>query len=239
MNRSIGVLLAATGLAIATWTTGAGPVFAHEGTVTTVPSAVSAPAAGSRDTGGTDILPGVAEYVPASTVAIAGTTDKWSALQVMVAATGVLASGAAVVAVALRRRGFLAVAPSRLQVAGSVALLFTGVAHVALTPSHWGEGWHLGAFFVASGVVLMGQAAVLWLRPTITAYRSVIVSTAVMLVLYVAVREAALPFVDHRDPYLLADIPVKLAELFAANVALTALVAARTPPPVTPPAPAA
>jgi hypothetical protein len=181
------------------------------------------------DTGGTDVLPGVAEYVPPTTAAMAATTDRWSALSVMVAATAVIASGAAAVAVAVRRRRGGVPSPGGWQIAGAVSLLFAGVAHCALAPSHWAEGWHLGAFFVASGLVLVGQAGFLWLRPSTAAYRSVLVSTAVMVVLYVAVRQFALPLVDHRDPYLLTDVPVKAAELFAAGLAAVALVRAKGP----------
>jgi hypothetical protein len=226
MQRIIRVLSAGAGIAIAIWLTGAGPAAAHEGTATTVPAA-SMPAGGGAGTGE---LPGVAEYVPPTASPMAAETDRWSALSVMAAATGVLASGAAVAAVAFRRRRGSVPSPGRLQLAGAFALLFAGVAHCALAPSHWAEGWHLGAFFVASGLLLVGQAAVLWLRPSIAAYRSVVLSTAVMIVLYVAARQVALPLVDHRDPYLLTDVPVKVAELLAAGLAVVALVKARPAP---------
>jgi hypothetical protein len=177
------------------------------------------------------VLPGVAEYVPALPTAMTASTDRWSALSVMFAATGVIASGAAAVAVAVRRRRGVVPWPGGLHLAGAVSLLFAGVAHCALAPSHWAEGWHLGAFFVASGLVLVGQAGLLWLRPSPAAYRSVLVSTAAMVLLYVAVRQFAVPLVDHRDPYLLEDVPVKAAELFAAGLAVVALVRAKGPAP--------
>jgi hypothetical protein len=227
MKRIIRVLSAGVAVAIAISLTGAGPVAAHEGAPTTVPAG-AVPIA-TMGGGGTGELPGVAEYVP-PTVGATATTDRWSSLSVMAAATGVIASGAAVVAVAFRRRRGGLPAPGRLQIAGACALLFAGVAHCALAPSHWSEGWHLGAFFAASGLLLVGQAAVLWLRPSVAAYRSIVLSTAMMIVLYVAVRQVALPLVDHRDPYLLTDIPVKAAEVFAAGLAIVALVKARPAP---------
>lgn len=219
MHRIIRSFITAAGAAIAIFLASAGPVAAHEGTLATVPSAP----AGSSE------LPGVAEYVPPPPAQMGETTDRWSALSVMVAATGVIASGAAVVAVAVRRRrGGLRAWPGRLQLAGAVSLLFAGVAHCALAPTHWAEGWHLGAFFVASGLVLVGQAGLLCLRPSPAAYRSVLVSTAVLVVLYVAVRQFALPLVDHRDPYLLEDVPVKAAEFLAAGLALVGLARVRS-----------
>lgn len=227
MKLRSGILTVVAAAVIAAWVTGAGPVAAHEGTVITTVPAVSTPASGG---GGTEVLPGVAEYSPPlHSAAMVESTDRWSGLSVMAAPTGVLASAAAAVAV-LRRRSGRAASPGRLQIAGAFALLFAGVAHCALAPSHWNEGWHLGAFFAASGLLLVGQAAVLWLRPSVAAYRSVVLSTAVMIVLYVATRQMALPLVDHRDPYLVSDIPVKAAELLAAGLAVTALLKARPAP---------
>lgn len=225
MKLSLRSLVVIAGTVAAAWLAGAGPVAAHEGTATTVPAA-SMPASAP---GGTSELPGVAEYSPPPPVPMAATADRWSALSVMIAATGVIASGAAAVAVAVRRRRGSVPWPGRLQLAGAFSLLFAGVAHCALAPSHWAEGWHLGAFFVASGLVLVGQAGLLCVRPSPAAYRSVVVSTAVMVVLYVAVRQFALPLVDHRDPYLLVDVPVKAAELLAAGLAVAALVRAKGP----------
>jgi hypothetical protein len=225
MTRTIRTIAAGAGIAIAIWLTGAGAVAAQEGAPATAPAAATPASPG--DTGGTDVLPGVAEYVPALPTAMTASTDRWSALSVMFAATGVIASGAAAVAVAVRRRRGVVPWPGGLHLAGAVSLLFAGVAHCALAPSHWAEGWHLGAFFVASGLVLVGQAGLLWLRPSPAAYRSVLVSTAVMVLLYVAVRQFAVPLVDHRDPYLLEDLPVKIAEVVAAVVAVAGLVALR------------
>lgn len=229
MKPSLRSLIAIAGTVVAAWLAGAGPVAAHEGTATAVPAA-SMPASGAAGAGE---LPGVAEYSPPPP-AMPGGTDRWSALSVMVAATGVLAAGAAAVAMAVRRRRGTRTAAGRLQIAGACALLFAGVAHCALAPSHWNEGWHLGAFFAGSGLILVGQAALLWLRPSVAAYRSIVLSTAVMIVLYVAARQVALPLVDHRDPYLLKDVPVKAAELLAAGLAVVALVKARPAPAVAP-----
>ena len=210
-------IAAATGIVIATWLAGAGPVAAHEGVATTVPAA-STSALGEPS--GEGILFGRAEYVPAPPAA--PSPDDWLTLSLMVAATGVIAAGAAV----MRRRRPRALWPGRAQVAGAFALLFAGVAHVVLAPSHWAEAWHLGAFFAASGLLLAGQAGLLCLRPSPAAYRSVVVSTAALVVLNVAGRQFALPLVNHQDPYLLGDIPVKLAEIAAAGLAIAALVKA-------------
>lgn len=123
--------------------------------------------------------------------------------------------------------GLLAMARSGVRPAPAhvvaVALLFTGVAHCALVPEHWEEGWHLGVFFVLSGVILLGQAVALWRNPTGRMYASVIASTAVLLALYFLAREVALPLVAHRDPYLFEDLPVKAAELVAAALSAAAL----------------
>jgi hypothetical protein len=233
MKRTRLSISAVAGIVIAGWLTGAGPVAAHEGTATTVPVRSETPAAPLGEPTGEGILFGRAEYVaapPLLTTVTPSPDDEWSELLVMVAGTGVIAAGAAAVAVR-RRRAAGGTWPDRAQVAGAGALLFAGVAHVVLAPSHWAEGWYIGAFFAASGLVLAVQAALLYLRPSRNLYRSVVVTTAAMVVLYVAARQGGLPLVDHQDPYLLADMPVKLAELFAANVALTALAKLRTPAP--------
>ena len=228
MERSIRGIAAAVGLAIAIWLASAVPGTAHEGTATTVPAASSSsPAAPLTEPTGTGILFGRAEYVPPPPPA--AMTGDWSRLWVMAAATAVVA-GAVAAAGATRRRRLPASWPGGAQVAGALALLFAGVAHVVLAPSHWAEGWHLGAFFAVSGLLLAGQAGVLCLRPSAAAYRSVIVSTAAMVVLYVAVRQFALPLVAHQDPYLVEDIPVKLAEVSAAGLAAAALLKARSRP---------
>lgn len=231
MKRTFRSLSAVASIVIAGWiVVGAGPVAAHEGTVTTVPLGSSTLAAELGAPTGEGILFGRAEYVPPPPAAPSG-DDGWALLAVMVAGTGVIAAGVAAVAVGLRRRP----ATDRAQVAGAAALLFAGVAHVVLAPSHWAEGWQLGAFFAASGVVLVVQAGLLYRRPTRGLMRSIVASTVAMVVLYVAVRQFALPFVDHQDPYLLADIPVKVAELLAANVALATLAKLRTPAPAVSP----
>lgn len=230
MKRTLRSLSVVTGLVIAGWSAGAGPVGAHEGTATTVPVTSAAPEGQPGEPTGEGILFGRAEYVPSPPIA-ATPDDQWSLLSVMVAGTGV-AAGSAAVAVAVRRRRAPAFQLGRAQVAGALALLFAGVAHIVLTPAHWAEEWHLGAFFATSGLVLAGQAGLVLLRPSRAAYRSVVVTTALLVVLYVAVRQFALPLVNHQDPYLLAEVPVNLAELFAANVALTALARFRTPAPV-------
>ena len=225
MKPSLRALAVLAGTLVTAWLTTAGPVAAHEGTAATVPVAQAAAPSPGSDAGSADVLPGVAEYVPLASDAMPE-GDRWSSLSVMVATAGVLGA----VAVAPRRRRGGATPPGRLQIAGALALLFAGVAHCALAPSHWREGWHLGAFFAASGVLLVGQAAVVWLRPSLAAYRSVLLSTAVMILLYLAARQVALPLIDHRDPYLLTDIPVKLAELLAGGLAAVALLNARPAP---------
>ena len=225
MKPSLRSLIAIAGTVAAAWLAGAGPVAAHEGTATAVPAA-SMPASGAAGAGE---LPGVAEYSPPAPATMPGGTDRWSSLSVMLAATAVITAGAAAVAVAIRRRRAGVPWPGRLQLAAAFSLLFAGVAHCALAPSHWAEGWHLGAFFFASGLVFVGQAGLVCVRPSPAAYRSVLVTTAGMVVLYIAVRQFALPLVDHRDPYLLRDVPVKVAEAFAAGLALVALVRAKAP----------
>jgi hypothetical protein len=207
MKLSSRFLAVLAGTLVIVWLTATGPVAAHEGTAATAPTSPAPAAVPGSDAGSADVLPGVAEYVPQLSAAMSE-GDRWSSLSVIVAAAGVLAA----VAVAPRRsKGGVAESRGRLHVAGALALLFAGVAHCALAPSHWNEGWHLGAFFAASGLLLVGQGALLWLRPSVAAYRSVLLSTGAMIVLYVAARQVALPLVDHRDPYLLTDIPVKAA----------------------------
>lgn len=234
MKRTFGLIAAGAGIVIAT-TVGAlslatGPVAAHEGTAITLPAGGSGPAAAlpTGEPTGTGVLFGVPEFVPtASSAEVAGDilTSPWVAL----AATGVFAAGAG--AAAARRRRPAVAWPGGLRAGGALALLFAGVGHLAQTPSHWAEGAHLGVFFVASGLVLVAQAGLVLLRPSVAVYRSVVVSTVAIIVLYVLVRQFSLPLVNHQDPYLLREIPVKLAELFAANVALTALANLRSPAP--------
>lgn len=170
----------------------AAPAVAHEMAPTTSPAAgTGVPVAAAAATAGPDGTGG-GEGVAGLAVAVA------------VAALG---------AYAVRRRS------ARLDLACSAALVFAGVAHLALVPSHWAEGRLLGAFFVASGALLVAQGAIVAWRPSPAAYASVLASTVVMVVLYVLAREAALPLVDHRDPYLVEDVPVKVAEAVAALAA--------------------
>ncbi len=239
MKRTFRLIAAGAGLVIAA-TIGAvsltaGPVAAHEGTATTGPASGPASGPAALPTGeptGTGVLFGVPEFVPTAPPTAAAASDILTSPLVALAATGVLAAGAG--AVAVRRRRPALAWPGGLRAGGAVALLFAGLGHLAQTPSHWAEGWHLGAFFVASGMVLVGQAGLVLLRPSPAVYRSVVVSTVAIILLYVAVRQFDLPLVNHQDPYLLREIPVKLAELFAINVALTALAKLRSPEPATP-----
>ncbi len=236
MKPNLRSLFAVTGIAISGWlVAGAGPVAAHEGTATTVPLGSATPAIALGEPTGEGILFGRAEYVPPPPAANEG--NEWELLAMMVAGTGVITAGVAAAAVALRRRrsGAGMARTDRAQVAGAAALLFAAVAHVVLAPSHWAESWQLGAFFAASGVILAVQAGLLCLRPSRALSRSIVASTALMVLTYVAARQFALPLVDHRDPYLLADLPVKFAELFAANVALAFLLKTRETTPATDP----
>lgn len=143
-----------------------------------------------------------------------------------------LAVGVTALGVLALRRWRTARAP--LNTLAAAALLFAGVAHCALTPSHWAEGWHLGLFFAASGVLLAVQGVAVGVWPSAAVHASVLASTLGLLVLYVLVREFAVPFVDHRDPYLITDVPVKVAELAAAGVAGLALIRARVASPALP-----
>lgn len=186
------------GLSVAVLLLAAGPAAAHEMTPTTTTPM------------------GVVPVVAATTAEAEQATGGYG-----VAGLAVATIITAVAVLAMRRR------TARLDRVASAALVFAGVAHLALVPSHWAEGWLLGAFFVASGVLLVGQAAVVALRPSPAAYASVLASTAVFVVLYFLAREVALPLVDHRDPYLLEDVPVKVAEGVAALIAGLSLVRAR------------
>lgn len=114
--------------------------------------------------------------------------------------------------------------PRRADSIAAAALVFTGIAHCAVAPEHWREGWHLGLFFVASGLVLMGQALAVSLRPTARAYGWVGASTVGLIVLYFLARQVSLPLVGHSDPYLLEELPVKLAEALAAALAVATVV---------------
>jgi hypothetical protein len=220
MRRLRGLAATALGVVAGGWLA-AGPVVAHEGsTPTTVAVVTVGTSAGAVPAG--EELPGVAEYgVPTPAMAGERGGDGWFDFAALVAAAGVVAVAATAGALAFsRRRGARLSWPGRLQVGGAVALLFTGVAHCASAPAHFAEGWHLGAFFVGSGLLLLGQAALVCVRPSQAAYRSVVASTVALVALYVLGRQLTLPLVDHRDPYLLEDLPVKMAELAAAGLAI-------------------
>jgi hypothetical protein len=52
------------------------------------------------------------------------------------------------------------------------------------------------------------------------AYRTVVITTAVLLGLYVLARQVTLPVVQHRDAYQPAELAVKAAEALALAVAI-------------------
>jgi hypothetical protein len=199
-----------------------GPAAAHEGTGTTVPAGAAPPGMAtmtqappstgtSAEAGGMTTGPGpTSEFRTAYFLAVLAVT-----------AAGALALRAAL---PLLRPGASARPADSVAAA---ALVVAGVAHCAVTPSHWAEGWHLGLFFAVSGLLLLGQGAAVWLRPSAVAYASVVASTVGFIVLYFLVREFSLPFVGHRDPYLFQEYPVKVAEGLAALVAVAALVRTR------------
>lgn len=199
-----------------------GPAAAHEGTATTVPGStapfgMATMAQSSPSTG--------APFEPAATMTGDGSTAEFRSAYFL-AVLAVTAAGALALRVALPllRPG----ADTRpADSVAAAALLVAGVAHCAVTPSHWAEGWHLGLFFAVSGLLLLGQGAAMWLRPSALTYASVVASTVVFIALYFLVREFSLPFVGHRDPYLFEEYPVKVAEGLAAVVALVALVRTR------------
>lgn len=110
------------------------------------------------------------------------------------------------------------------------ALAVTGVVHLLEAPSHWAEGWHLGLFFAASAAVLLGQAIAAVTRADARLCASVLVTTLGLLVLYVLAREVPLPLVDHRDPYLLSELPVKALELGIAGLSALRLTRVRDRP---------
>jgi hypothetical protein len=95
----------------------------------------------------------------------------------------------------------------------------TALAHVIEIPSHWAEGPALGLFFVIASAVLLGQATSLATAPSPLAYRTVVVSTAVLIGLYVLARQVTLPVVNHRDAYSAGQLAVKAAEALALALA--------------------
>jgi hypothetical protein len=196
-------IAARVGLSVAVLLLAAGPAAAHEMTPTTTPT--TTPAA-------MGVVPVVAATTTGPEAATGGNAAAGLAVAMAVTAVAVRA---------IRRR------TAGLDRVAAAALVFAGVAHLALAPSHWAEGRLLGAFFFASGMLLVGQAGVVALRPSPAAYASVLASTAVLVLLYFLAREVTLPLVDHRDPYLLEDVPVKVAEGVAALVAGLSLVRVR------------
>lgn len=218
---------AAVAVAVGALAVAALPAWAHGTTATTAPGAGTTPA----PPGGMAGLAGVtgAAATAGSDSAEAG----WSGLGVSLAVT----AAATVALVAWRRRDGGRPRASGVGLAAAAALLFAGVAHCALAPSHWAEGWHLGLFFAGSGLVLVVQGAAAGLRPTPAVYWSVLASTAALAALYFVGREVALPLVDHQDPYLLTDVPVKGAEAAAALVAGLALMRRRVAAASLPPRP--
>ena len=99
-------------------------------------------------------------------------------------------------------------------------LCSTAVAHVVEIPSHWAEGPALGLFFVAASAVLIGQATSLAVAPSPPVYRTVVVSTTVLIGLYVLARQVTLPLVGHRDAYQPAELATKAVEALALGLAL-------------------
>ena len=199
-----------------------GPAAAHDGTGTTVPAATSPLGMATM----TQAPPSTGTPQEPAARLGDGTTSEFRNVYFL-AVLAVTAAGA----LALRAALPLLRPGARARPADSVAaaaLVVAGVAHCAVTPSHWAEGWHLGLFFALSGLLLLGQGAAMWLRPSVVTYASVVVSTVAFIALYFLVREFSLPFVGHRDPYLFQEYPVKVAEGLAALVALAALVRTRS-----------
>lgn len=197
-----------------------GPAAAHESTGTTVP-------AGTAPSGMGTMMQG---FTPAGTMRADGSTPGFRRAYFL-AVLAAAAAGACSLRVALQRLRPGTEARPADSVAAA-ALVVAGVAHGAVTPSHWAEGWHLGLFFALSGLLLLAQAVAMWLRPSPATYRSVVVATLAFIVLYFLGREFSLPFVGHPDPYLFEEYPVKMAEGVAALVALAALVRTRPALPV-------
>ena len=79
-------------------------------------------------------------------------------------------------------------------VAGACALV-AGVSHVALAPAHFGEGWHLGAFFAITGLGQLGLTLALrWTLPP-WFLQAAVAAHVLLIGLYVASRTTELPFV--------------------------------------------
>lgn len=117
-------------------------------------------------------------------------------------------------------------APGKVAISGtdylvSAALLFTMIAHLAEIGPHWSEGTALGLFFVGSTAVLLVQMGLVLTRPSVGLYLGTVVTSVTLIGLYFLVREVSVPFVDHHDPYLAQEYPVKMAEalVVAAGIA--------------------
>jgi len=208
----VGLAATAAMVAVGGWALAPSPARAHGATATTAPAAT------------------VTAAVPAGMAGTSATAPMSVPTGAEPGEEGALPWSGLAVAVAVALVGLAALwgrAGSAGDRAAAGALMFAGVAHCALTPSHWGEGWHLGLFFAVSGLLLVGQGLALGLGATPAVHWSVLASTVAMLVLYVLAREVALPLVDHRDPYLLTDVPVKMAEAAAFGLGVLALVRAR------------
>ena len=189
----------------------AGPAVAHE--------TPAAPTTVAATGGGTTEQPAIGV---SATEELKSGASQWRYVLVVVAGTAA-GSVALRLGLLLFKRDFR---PRAAETVAAAALVFTAVAHFASAPEHWAEGWHLGLFFVASGVLLLGQGVAVWVKPSALAYWSVIASSVLLIALYFLVREFTLPLVDHTDPYLVEELPVKLSELLAAALAVVALVRA-------------
>ncbi len=193
-----------------------GPALAHESPTTAVaPTSAAAgvvPAQGAPMSSGGTVSAGAAEGSKSG-------ASQWRYVLVVLAATAV---GTLALRLGLHvfKPNF---APRLPETVAAAALVFTGIAHGVVVPEHWAEGWHLGAFFVASALLLSAQGIAVWIKPTVIAYWSVVASSAVMIALYFLAREVSLPLVNHTDPYLLEELPVKLSEVLAAALAVAAL----------------
>ena len=207
---------------------GAAEAGAHEQAPTTAASDGGAPAHapmafGATTAGSSD--PVTAAGVPAGEPGRPGARAPYaSAPWLWIGAVG-LGALATWFAVARRPQGAWGREPA---LAG--ALVFTAVVHLLEAPTHWTEGWFLGAFFAASGAVLLGQAAVAATRATRELHLSVVATAGVLLVLYLLVRQVSLPLLDHRDPYRLVELPVKAVEVAAGSLSLARLIAMRRSP---------
>ncbi len=224
-NAAVGVMLVMA----------APPAAAHDPVTTTTIAPSTTPTVAM--TGGHETMPVPAFGAGAPPVTAATTSSVGdSALSRALYVVAVFAATTAAALAFRRLRQWTVSSVERRPVndALAAALVFAGVAHCAVTPSHWAEGWHLGLFFAASGFLLVGQGLFVWTRPSAAVYGSIVVANAALITLYFLAREFALPLVGHRDPYVFEEYPVKLAEAVAAVLALTALAPRWTRPRRTP-----